>query len=93
MNFQNLSNEEIQKVIFEEIEKGTYVLSIKEALIAQGKIPEAYYFTTTTQHEQTMQVPSGHDEPSESMGAMQIIGTIITVCVLIYRIASCNSNM
>jgi hypothetical protein len=91
MNFQNLTNEEIQKVIFAEIEKGTYVLNIKEALIAQGKIPEAYYFTTTTQHEQVMQVPSGHDEPSESMGALQIIGTIVSIGILIFRIATCNS--
>jgi hypothetical protein len=92
MDFQNLSNEEIQKVIFEEIEKGTYVLTIKQALIAQGKIPEAYYFTTAAQHEEVMQPTASYTTPAnEGMSGMQVVSLIISILAIILKIATCNN--
>lgn len=90
MHLQNQSNQEIQAQIFAEVEKGTNIEIIKAELKDAGKNPEGYYFTTAAKHNQVIEAPK---EPAGQLSSMQIIGGIITVIILIIKVARCSNQM
>jgi len=90
MNIEGLKPKEIQERIFEEIAKGANPDTLKMDLKAKGVPVEGYYFSTKTAHEQEVSLPA---EPAGQLTGWQIFWGVVTVIVLVLRIARCSSRM
>ena len=89
MELENKDQKEIQQAIFSEIQKGTPVETIKNELREKGLHPEAYYFTTESQHNVVMDAPSS----SSNVSGWQVFLVIVSLLVLVIRIARCSNRM
>ncbi len=90
MNPAGLSPKEIQQQIFDEIASGTHPQTLKENLRQQGVPVEGYYFTTEAKHTEEVLPPA---EPSSPVTGWQVFWTIVTVLILILKIARCSNSM
>ena len=89
MEFENKTQKEIQQLIFSEIQKGVPIDSIKNELRGKGLHPEAYYFTTESQHNVVMDTPPA----SSNVSGWQVFLVIVSLIVLVIRIARCSNRM
>jgi hypothetical protein len=90
MDLANKNSEEIQQEIFKEIAKGTNIESLKAEIKQKGLHPEGFYFMSEQQRNIVK------DQPIERGGHLttsQIIWGVITVVLIIFRIARCSSKM
>ena len=88
MNIENKNPKAIQEEIYKEINAGADPVKLKQELKAQGVPVEAYYFTTG-QDLVTMQEPPS----SSGVSGWQVFLTIVSLLILIFRIARCSSRM
>ena len=90
MNVTGLSTKEIKQQIFDEIDRGTHPQTLKESLRQQVVLVEGYYFTTRAKHSEVLLPPSKSTLP---VRGLQVFWSIVTVFIIILRIAKCSSSM
>jgi len=94
MHLYNQTPQQIQQQIFDEIKKGANIHALKHELKESGIPPEAYYFTTQEEHNTEIATDgfSSTEQPA-TRSTWQIILLVISIIVLIVRVARCSSRM
>lgn len=90
MNIENKTPKEIQQLLFEEIRNGADIEKLRVELKEKGLHPEGFYFTTEAEHTKVMEEPRS---PAGQLSGWQIFAGIITIVVLIIKVARCSSKM
>lgn len=90
MDIENKNPKEIQELIFAEIRNGASIEALKNELREKGLHPEGYYFTTEAEHQAILEEPR---TPAGQVSGWQIALTIVTLIILVFRIARCSSRM
>ena len=96
MEIEDKSPKEIQQEIFDQIAKGANPGELKELLRRKGVPVEGYYFTSENAHNTELEQSrlnsgSGASTSGGASGA-QIFFAILSVVILIFRIARCTSR-
>jgi|GEM_PF-5492216 len=93
MEIQGLTSREIQQRIFEEIGNGTNVVALKQELKEKGVPVEGYYFTTEAQYQSEKSFSAEPASAASSVSGKQVFWTILTIVIVIFKIARCSSRM
>jgi hypothetical protein len=90
INVENKTPQEIQQLIYVEIKNGADKEELKSFLQKQGIATEGYYFTTEEERNAILTQPKVSDS---GVTTKQILLGILTLVVVIIRIARCSRNM
>jgi hypothetical protein len=95
METENKNPKEIQQEIFDQISKGANPVELKELLRKKGVPVEGYYFVSEAAHKRQIETPPQYGVSQQAGGgasAWQIFVAILSVVLLIFRIARCSSR-
>ncbi len=87
---QTKTPEEIQQLIYAEISSGADKELLKSHLRQQGINTEGYYFTTEAERNAILMEPKVSDN---GITAKQVLLAILTIVVVVLKIARCSRNM
>jgi hypothetical protein len=91
MQLTGKTTNEIQQEIFDAIKNGEDINKLKEEISAAGFKPEGFYFTGETAHRIAMETP--RSAAGGGVSGWQVFLTIVSVLVLVLRIARCSNRM
>lgn len=98
MNIANKTPFEVQQEIYTAIQNGENIDSLKQEVKDHGYHPEGFYFVSQAQQQSIfdgddLKNYSTSNSSSSGMSTWRVIWLVLSVLVMIFRIARCSSRM